>query len=277
MNILIVALITLLAFAIYWLATHKPVPPENGNGNGDHTNDFSLRIVNPPEGTHFWFADKSGPYTLDQAHYAPAPFHGWIQFTFITKLYDCPVGDPHCEGKDCYLTAEAGKGYILDILTCNKDDDPDPPPPPPPPEGYEPEFREADWPATVNANQAFNIQSTWFLPDPWKLADPPKYMGYIYIDLRHKVGGHWYDRYTLSELDAYPLECKPLDEGDSIPEIWLNRESGIYTLSDSIDIPIPGTYTLHARVRGSKMVGNCMTTVPQQWYEFPNIGTIKVV
>ncbi|GAI62920.1 unnamed protein product, partial [marine sediment metagenome] len=93
---------------------------------------FSLMIKNPPAGTVYWATEK-GLFKLSEAAWwleTPAPWD--IHIVFLNASYECPSGDPGCEGVECSFAPEDGHHYLIDCSTCQITENPTPPPGPPP-------------------------------------------------------------------------------------------------------------------------------------------------
>ena len=228
---------------------------------------FSIMIFNPPAGTRYWVT-KDGIFGLDKAWWYQGPFVSSydIAITFLDENYNCPSGDPGCDGVECTIHPENGKSYSLNVATCELTEGPPPPPPPPP--GDTPYLVEINLPESVQAGVEFPLRTVWFLPDPWENRTP-KYIMWVY-----DYDGEDYT--YLAMLDAYPLACQPLPDGSSKPTVWLDRPDATYEINSIAKVNRPGIYHIKAAVRASRMVGECETTVPQVWYEF-EVGDLEVV
>ncbi len=136
---------------------------------------FSLMIENPVAGAAYWLADfpysaytgKTDLLPVDRAGWITqeAPGMDYIRIQFVDSNYQCPEGDPNCEGLIFYCFFEDGHHYILDCATGELRENPSPPIPPEEPLPDEPQILDVDIPA-VQSGAGFDIAATAFLPKP---------------------------------------------------------------------------------------------------------------
>ena len=259
-----------------------PPPPFEG---------FSLMITNPPAGTTYW-AIEQGIFSLNEAAWwtvTPAPWH--IHIVFLNSSYECPSGDPGCEGVECYFAPEDGHHYLLDVSTCQKTENPNPPSGPPP-EPTDPSVVSVNIPPT-QAGGGFTPRIQLYLPDPggtsymftmsiqgkaFRTVEflPPAFIGHLqdssqYQPLDNPDGlyeiagclvyvGEWPEGgYTFAECPAACGNHSCGEEGDA----WLP----------------PGVYPVSASIRTSHVFmseGEMYYTVPQFNYDLGEIGVLVV-
>ena len=101
---------------------------------------FSLMIENPMSGAAYWFADfpfssyaeDIASIPVDEAGWItePAPGRDTVRISFVDSSFQCPAGDPGCDGLLFDVLLENGHHYILDASTGELKENPIPPEPP---------------------------------------------------------------------------------------------------------------------------------------------------
>jgi len=258
---------------------------------------FSARIINPPDGTTYW-AIEQGMFSVEEVWWymgpALSPFQ--LHVVFLNDNYQCPIGDPSCEGKDFDFAPEDGGHYILDCSTGEAPPDPEPPPePPPPPPVADPELIALNLPSVPSGSE-FYPEYTLFLPKIWKGGKPVYEITFSIIDLEYPraspnnivslkalPGTNYYQERGISLInpdDIYQCHGRRIlnYQWDSAIAEW--RDSFGWWGSRPKEPMKPGIYTVNGKIMASRFLGGVSTSyeygAPQVFYDLGVVGELTV-
>jgi len=242
---------------------------------------FSLMVKNPPGGTTYWVV-SAGMFQLSEAWWyrdkTPAPY--WLRIVFLNSNYQCPTGDPDCEGIDVWFAPEDGHHYLIDATALAVMENPSPPSEPPPTPTDEPRFISFSAPSQVSPGENISVTSTWFLPVPWKTVDTPVYTLVLYLP-KESTTKAMDSTQIIHRATVLPHYCpyNPYVEG------YLNGSKNYTFTTTTWNLhklyTILGTYPIYAVCGVSNLI-RCSSedweyTVPGQAYNFGIVGQMKVV
>jgi len=258
---------------------------------------FSLMITNPPEGTAYWGVEQ-GLFSLGEAAWwTEAPASVTLQIYFLDANYECPIGDPDCEGIEVSFRPQDGQHYLVDCATGEVMENPTPPAGPPPPP-TEPSLISADIPPT-KVGEGFMPKITLYLPDQ-------KATSYRFTMGIKDWGDFRTVEFLPSDFIPYledPEQYRPLNNPEGVYEItgcltyigeW---PEGYWTFDECLPICSvrrggrpgscgrsgtwlpPGDYSVTGRIRTNhvfKSGTEIYYTVPQAVYDLGVIGILTV-
>lgn len=281
---------------IYWPWYKPPSPPL--------LTGFSLMIENPVSGAAYWLADF--PYSayegkialreIDEAGWITqeAPGMDSIRILFLDANYQCPAGDPYCEGLIFYLLFEDGHHYILDCSTGELRENPSPPSMPEVPIG-EPSLIDIALPAVPSGGE-FWPEATIYLP---KVLGENQYYAFSAvieviegIDIKGREGvktvpilSAVYVAPSIREMEISQFGVTaylPLDSPDAVYHVR-GLEFPASTPSRPATVPLPpGSYPVRATIRSSYALwvpgpaGGIGITQPQRDFDLGIVGMLEV-
>jgi len=269
---------------IYW-PWYKPRPPPLLTG-------FSLMVENPVSGAAYWLADFPYSAYTGKIGMLPVGDAGWItqeapgldsiRILFLDASYQCPAGDPQCEGLVFHLLFEDGHHYILDCSTGELRENPSPPSMPEVPIG-EPSLIDIALPAVSPGGEIWP-EATIYLPIV--LGENQAYAFSAVIE----VAGGTPERPIVKKVPilsaayvAPALREMDISQFGVTAYLPLDSPDAVYHVR-GLEFPAPpGSYPVKAKIRSSYAVwvpgpaGGIGMTQPQRDFELGVVGVLEVV
>lgn len=239
---------------------------------------FTLKIINPPQGTVYW-ATEGGMFQLDQAwYYSGEVFEPqYLQINFLDTNYECPTGDPGCDGANCWFAPENGKHYLLDCADCTITEGDEPENGHPTPD--EPDLLSLS-PIVTKPAAEYWPDTKWYLPKPWQTGQfsvNPHYWLWLYIENIQNI---------VFSLEV-PQAIAPLNNPDGeytyhgtqenydTPEGTQSR-FGPSKAIWGVGAMSPGEYPISGKIGAMQLLDGDQLGPPQVWYDLGIVGKLVV-